>query len=69
MLTLKRKKGQRIVIEYPSGDRVVVELCKVKPSEMRIGTDAPEHITITRSELISESHPAVGEIRNDRNKN
>lgn len=52
MLILTRKKGERIIIEYPNADVVVIEFQKVKSSGSVIGTDAPKHIEVLRSELV-----------------
>lgn len=51
MLILTRNKGERIVIEYPNGDKVVVEFQKIRSSGVLIGTDAPKHVEVLRSEL------------------
>lgn len=52
MLILTRNKGERIVIEYPNADVVVIEFKKVTSSGAVIGTDAPKHIEVLRGELV-----------------
>lgn len=54
MLTLNRRKGERLIIEYPNGDKVTIEPSKVKTSSVVIGVEAPEHISILREEKFSE---------------
>jgi len=54
MLILTRIKGERLVIEYPNGEKVIIEVVKVKKSSVDIGTDAPEHILVLRKEKFSE---------------
>jgi len=54
MLILTRNKGERIVIEYPNGDRVIVEFQKVKSSKTVLGVDAPDDIKIYRDELLAQ---------------
>lgn len=55
MLLLTRNKGERIILKYPNGDKVVVEFQKVRPSKVVIGTYAPEHIKVLRKELFGQS--------------
>lgn len=55
MLILTRNKGERIVIEYPNGDKIVIEFRKVRPSKLIIGTDAPDNLPVLRYELFAQS--------------
>ena len=50
MLILTRKKGQRIVIEYGSGETAVIEIQKAKPNSIKIAIDAPQQLDIHRAE-------------------
>lgn len=47
MLVLSRKEGERIQI----GDDVVVTVVRTSNNVVRLGIEAPPHITIVRSEL------------------
>lgn len=51
MLVLTRRVGESILIELPSGELIEVTMLDVKGSQVRIGTDAPDDITIIREEL------------------
>lgn len=55
MLTLNRRKGERIVIEYPDGEQVIIELTKVKASSILIGVKASEKIYIVRGEKVAQT--------------
>jgi len=55
MLSLNRRKGERIVIEYPDGEQVIIELVKVKTSSVLIGAKASEKIIISRAELVERN--------------
>ena len=52
MLVLTRRRGQKILI----GDDVVVTVLEVKGDQVRLGVDAPRHVSVHREELL-----AVGE--------
>jgi len=47
MLVLSRKLDQKILI----GEEIVITICAIHPSKVRIGIDAPEEIEIRREEL------------------
>jgi carbon storage regulator len=47
MLVLSRKVGQRILI----GDQITVTVVRVAPGAVRIGVDAPDHMSIVREEI------------------
>lgn len=47
MLVLSRKVGQRILI----GDQIVVTVVRVAPGTVRIGIEAPDHLSIVREEI------------------
>jgi carbon storage regulator CsrA len=40
-----------IRIELPTGERITVTVLGIKGNQIRIGTDAPDEITIVREEL------------------
>jgi carbon storage regulator len=47
MLVLSRKESQRIVI----GGDIVITIVKVAGRTVRVGVDAPSHVSIKREEL------------------
>ena len=51
MLILSRRIGQTIIIETPAGKRIEVDVLGVKGNQVRIGTDAPDDVSILREEL------------------
>jgi carbon storage regulator len=52
MLVLTRRPGEFVRIELPDGDRIKVTVLGIKGSQIRIGTDAPDAISIVREELL-----------------
>lgn len=48
MLVLTRKPGERIVID----NDIVIEVLEVQGNRIRIGVQAPQGVTILRSELL-----------------
>ncbi|MFC1772643.1 carbon storage regulator [Pseudomonadota bacterium] len=52
MLILTRRPGESIIIELPTGEQIKVVVLEAKGNQIRIGTDAPETITIMREELL-----------------
>lgn len=60
MLVLTRRIGESILIELPTGELIKVSMLDIKGSQVRIGTEAPDDITIIREELRDRaSSPAV----------
>ncbi len=53
MLILIRRPGESIIIETPAGERITVTVLGVKGNQVRIGTDAPDDISIMREELLA----------------
>lgn len=54
MLVMSRKRGEVIEIEIPPSlmaQRVSVCVCDIRGDKVRIGTEAPPHIKIHRSEV------------------
>ncbi|WP_437224945.1 carbon storage regulator CsrA [Planctomicrobium sp. SH661] len=49
MLTLSRKRGERIMI----GDSIVIRIQEVRGDKVRIGIEAPKNIAIYREEIYS----------------
>ena len=52
MLILTRRPSEAIIIELPSGETIKVAVLGVKGNQVRIGTDAPDDISIVREELL-----------------
>lgn len=50
MLVLSRKKSEAICI----GDEVVLKIIEVRGNTVRIGIEAPDSVSIIRSELLLE---------------
>lgn len=49
MLVLSRKKEEEIRI----GDEITIKVLSIKGGIVRLGLDAPKHVPIIRSELLS----------------
>ena len=52
MLILTRRPGESLIIETPTGEKIIVTVLEVKGNQIRIGTDAPDDIAIVREELL-----------------
>jgi carbon storage regulator len=73
MLVLSRKKGESIVID----DQIKLTIIAVEGETIKIGIDAPKHISIHREEIYLEiqeenksastSHFNVEELKNIKN--
>lgn len=62
MLVLSRKKDETILIKTPEGEKIKVTVVKIEGNNgyngrVRIGIDAPQKITVLRSEL--EKNPTT----------
>lgn len=61
MLVITRKEGEGLLI----GDEISVKVLAVDGSRVRLGVDAPKHVTILRREIVlevqSENETAVQE--------
>jgi len=44
--------GESVFIELPTGERIQVTVLGIKGNQLRIGTDAPDNVTILREELL-----------------
>jgi carbon storage regulator CsrA len=56
MLVLSRKKDETILIKTPEGENIKITVVKIEGSggfnsRVRIGIDAPQRVTVLRSEL------------------
>jgi carbon storage regulator len=54
MLVLTRRPGESIIIELPTGERITVTVLGIKGNQVRIGTDAPDDVSIVREELLDK---------------
>ena len=52
MLVVTRRPGEAIVIELPTGELIEVVVLSVKGNQVKLGTDAPEHLPVVREELL-----------------
>ena len=55
MLVLSRLVDERIRIDAPNGEVITIVICAAKPSNVRIGIDAPRNYVIRRQELVDEA--------------
>lgn len=60
MLILSRKKDQEIII----GEGIIIRVCQIKGSTVRIGIKAAKDISIRRGELGDFGSEFVFDIRN-----
>ena len=61
MLIIARKPGEKITI----GDDTVITLLEVKDNQVRLGIEAPRHITVHRQEVydrIKRANQAAAKI-------
>ena len=52
MLVLTRRVGESILIKLPTGEQITVTVLGIKGNQVRIGTDAPDDISIVREKLL-----------------
>jgi carbon storage regulator CsrA len=52
MLVVTCPEGESVIIELPTGERIEVVILAVRDNEVRLGTDAPEHMHVIRSESL-----------------
>lgn len=62
MLVLSRKKDETILIKTPGGENIKVTIVKIEGnggynSRVRVGIDAPQKVTVLRSELEKSHSP------------
>lgn len=53
MLVLSRKKDERIILKIKGMEEIAVTVVRIDGNKVRLGIDAPEEVTILRSELES----------------
>lgn len=56
MLVLSRKPGERILI----GEEIRLKVVRIGPNYVRIGIDAPDHLSIVREELVLAQGAGAG---------
>jgi len=54
VLILTRRLGETIIIETPAGEQISITVLEVKGNQVRIGTKAPDDISIVREELLDK---------------
>jgi len=54
MLVLSRKVSERIWI----GDEICVTIVRINGNAVRVGIDAPPHLSVMRDELIQRQQPS-----------
>ena len=52
MLILTRRPGETLIVALPTGGHIEVSVLGIKGNQVRIGTEAPEAISIVRQELL-----------------
>ena len=56
MLILTRRVGEALVIELPTGEQIRVTVTGMSGNQVRLGTEAPQEIKVSREELrVKES--------------
>ena len=61
MLVLSRKQAESIVI----GEDITIKVMRISGGRVRIAIVAPEHIRVSRGELLETTLALVGENRED----
>lgn len=51
MLVLTRKPGERLFIDVPGGDRIIITLIDPRYDKARIGVEAPRDYVVVREEI------------------
>jgi carbon storage regulator len=52
MLVVTRRPGESIIIELPTGEHIEVQVLSVRGNQIKLGTAAPEHLPVVRTELL-----------------
>ena len=65
MLILTRRLGESLIIKLPAGEKITVTVLGIKGNQVRIGTDAPENITILREELLESDTASYSPVSPD----
>lgn len=56
MLVLSRKKDETIVLKTPNNEDIKITVVRIdNRNKVRIGIDAPQEVTVIRSELENKS--------------
>jgi carbon storage regulator len=59
MLILTRRIGEGFKI----GDAISVTVLRIRGNQVRLGVDAPRHITVEREELSGQARPSDPSLR------
>jgi carbon storage regulator len=54
MLVLTRQLGKSLIITQPDGTQITVTVQEVRGPQVRLGVEAPRHISVHRSEIHAE---------------
>lgn len=57
MLILNRTPGEQVVLDYPGGIRVVIDVLSRDRGQVRLGFTAPAEVMIWRGELMGPPRP------------
>ena len=68
MLIIKRKVGQRIIVQDPDGNELVIQLIEVRGKDAKIGLSAPSHFEIWPEELSVSASDNEQEVEKDGKK-
>ena len=52
MLVVTRRPSESLVIELPTGELVEITVLSVKGNQVKLGTNAPKHLSVVREELL-----------------
>jgi carbon storage regulator len=52
MLNLSRRTDESVVLLLPNGDKIEINMTKIRGNQVGIGIEAPKHIEIYRGELL-----------------
>lgn len=57
MLVLTRREGEKITLELPNGEKIILILLNIVNSKaVRLGIEAPKIVKITRNELFEREN-------------
>jgi carbon storage regulator CsrA len=51
MLVIRRRAGEGLVVTYPDGERLEVELLEIEGSQIKLGFKAPRAVRVLRKEI------------------
>jgi carbon storage regulator len=51
MLVIRRRAGEGLVVTFPGGERLEVEILEIEGSQIKLGFQAPRHVRVLRREI------------------